>query len=305
MEQTFPSFSIIIPTYGRPARLRRCLQAISQLEYPSNKYEVIVVNDDLDHVPSEVVAGINLPCELQLLTQPHAGPAAARNHGARRAKGDYLVFTDDDCEPSARWLRHLALASLQTPGCAVAGRTSNALTDNLYSTASQMLIDYLFGYYNDEANCRFLTSNNLAVPRDGFLRIGGFNTLFERAAGEDRDFGDLWMRHGAKAIFAAEAIVSHCHSLTLRTFFRQHFNYGRGAYTFHRLRAQRGAGRIEVEPLRFYAGLIGYPLGVDQPAQTIILASLMLVSQLANMSGFVVEYISRRGWTLKTTRREG
>jgi hypothetical protein len=95
--------------------------------------------------------------------------------------------------------------------------------------------------------------------------------------------------------YAPEVIVYHTHALTLRTFWRQHFNYGRGAFRFHDLRARRGSGRFRQE-LKFYTRL-PYLLGqalLQEPGRRIFfLLALMLVWQGANATGFLWEKLNQ------------
>src|SRR5436190_7962390 len=254
MEKSQPFFSVIIPTDGRPRQLAACLQSLACIEYPGDRFEVIVVDDGSKTPPEAVVTSFRDNIDVTLLTQAHAGPAAARNTGAKQARGTFLAFTDDDCMPKADWLQKLAERFDETPDHLIGGRTLNALPDNPYSTASQTLIDYLYTYYNPTFNqACFLTSNNLAVPAVQFRAVGGFDASFPLAAAEDRDFCDRWRHRGYRMIYAPEVLVSHAHSLTLRTFVRQHFRYGRGAFHFHHARTQRGQSRIRLEPASFYA----------------------------------------------------
>jgi GT2 family glycosyltransferase len=296
MQQQQPVFSIIIPTYARPDRLAVCLQAITHLQYPRECFEVLAVDDGSQAPPEALVTSFARQCNLTLLTQPHAGPATARNTGAARAKGAYLAFTDDDCTPAPDWLQTLAVRFAATPDCAIGGRTLNALSHNLYSAASQLLIDYLYSYYNANANgAHFFASNNLAMPAAHFRAIGGFDTTFPLAAGEDRELCDRWLHHGYRMIYAPEVLVHHCHDLTLRTFCKQHFNYGRGAFYFRQMRAQRGLAPIRLEPLAFYLDLLRYPFSRAQGQQALLLAALLVLSQGANAGGF---------WREKTMHHE-
>ncbi|MCS6927691.1 MAG: glycosyltransferase [Candidatus Binatia bacterium] len=289
-----PRFSIIVPTYGRPKQLAICLQALARLAYPRDRFEVIVVDDGSQSPPEEVVSAFHGQLDVTLLDQPHAGPAAARNTGAARAKGEFLAFTDDDCAPTPDWLSALAARFAAMPECMIGGRTLNALPENPYSAASQLLVDYLYAYYNaNPERVGFFTSNNLALPRRLFWAIGGFDSTFPRAAAEDREFCDRWRYHGYRMIYAPEAVVYHAHALTFRTFWRQHVNYGRGACCFHRLRAQRGCDRIKLEPLSFYVQLLRYPSARGQCLRRRLrLTALLGISQLANAVGFFWE--SRR-----------
>lgn len=293
-----PFFSIIIPTYNRPERLGECLQALAQLNYPRDHFEVIVVDDGSQVPLDSVVATFQSEIELVLLRQANAGPATARNWGAQGAKGEFLAFTDDDCKPAPNWLRVLAARCGEAPGGMIGGHTVNALPDNLYATASQILIDYIYRYYNaNPARAYFLTSNNIAVPAERFRAIGGFDTSFPLAAAEDREFCDRWLRCGYPMIYAPEAKVDHAHHLTLSTFWRQHFGYGRGAFSFHKVRSRSlrlepspsVIQQIKVEPLSFYFNLLTYPFVQTSSQSPLLLTVLLFLSQLANTVGFFLE----------------
>jgi len=119
--------------------------------------------------------------------------------------------------------------------------------------------------------------------------LGGFDTGIPRAGGEDRDLCDRWLHHGYQMIYAQEVLVYHAHALTLDTFWRQHFNYGRGAFYFHQAHARRGQERIKVEPLPFYLNLLRYPFSQARGLQALLLAVLLGVSQMANAIGFLWE----------------
>lgn len=224
MVQEQPFFSVIIPTFNRLEQLDICLQSFKILDYPRDRFEVIVVDDGSEMPIEPVVAPFRAQFALTLFTQPNAGPARARNTGAARARGKFLVFTDDDCAPVSDWLKTLTARFAKAPDCLIGGRTLNALPSNLYSTASQVLIDYLYMYYNIRSSrSSFFASNNLALPADRFHALGGFDTTFPLAAGEDREFCDRWLHHGYEMIYAPEALVYYAHKLTLPKFWRQHF----------------------------------------------------------------------------------
>jgi glycosyltransferase involved in cell wall biosynthesis len=291
---SYPFFSIIVPTYRRPQRLRACLAALQHLDYPHECFEVIVV-DDGGQVPLEAaVASCGERFNVTLIKQPHAGPAAARNTGAARAKGQFLAFTDDDCEPATDWLRALAIRFATAPDHAVGGRTLNTLASNPYATASQLIVDFVYAYYNaDPSRARFFASNNLAVPADRFHALGGFDASFRTS--EDRDLCDRWLHRGYRMTYAPEVIVSHAHVLTLRTFWGQHFNYGRGAFRFHRARVRRGSGCFGSD-LAFYARLpafLGWGFSERRGAQALLLTALLGVWQGANAAGFWWEAASQ------------
>ena len=288
-------FSIIIPTYNRPDCLEQCLQSIAQLDYPRDCFEVVVVDDGSSIPLTPITDKFASSLSLNLVQQQNAGPAAARNTGAAAARGQYLVFTDDDCQPVSDWLRSLAEALNQAPGALIGGRTLNALPNNLYSTASQLLIDYIYDYYNQATGAAtFFASNNFAMPRTVYQQLQGFDTSFPLAAGEDREFCDRWRYYGFPMHYAPNMQLRHAHKLTLRSFWRQHFNYGRGAFHFHRVRSQRQTQPMQVEPLVFYRRLLMYPFARHHGIRGLSLAGLFLLSQVANTVGFAWENYKQR-----------
>jgi GT2 family glycosyltransferase len=296
MRQERPFFSIVIPTYARPRQLATCLQSLACLDYPRDRFEVVVVDDGSETPPEAVVASFCDQLDVTLLKQAHAGPAAARNTGAARARGEFLAFTDDDCAPALDWLQRLTARFARAPDCAIGGRTLNALPDNPYSTASQLIVDVVYAHYNaDPDQASFFATNNLAVPADRFQAIGGFDAAFFPFASEDRDFCSRWLHQGYQMIYAPEALVYHTHALTFRTFLRQHFGYGRGAFRFHKARARRGSGRFMVE-VEFYLDLLRLllDLGSQIPGRrALLLATLLAMWQVANTAGFLWEWVDQ------------
>jgi GT2 family glycosyltransferase len=289
--------SVIIPTFNRPSQLGACLAALERSTYPKPSLEVIVVDDGGDHDLDPLIAEVGQDLSVRVLVQSNGGPASARNMGVLHARGDFLAFTDDDCLPERDWLPALVGRLAEDPSRIYGGYTVNALPQNVYATASQSLIDYLYGYYNaDPAQARFFSSNNIAMSREAFLELGGFDTGFPLASGEDRDLCDRWLRLGHRMSFAPEARVLHHHALDLPSFWRQHFNYGTGARRYRDRKRQRDGKAPGIEPVGFYLNLLRHPQRCSLPRSAT--ASLLLgLSQVANAAGFLWETLfgKRRG----------
>ena len=288
--QKQPFFSIIVPTYERPEQVAACLKALARLKYPRERFEVIIVDDGSQTAPNAAVEFLQGRLHVTLLLQAHAGPAAARNAGAMRARGKYLAFTDDDCLPAPDWLQALTACFDRAPDHLVGGRIINAFPENPYSTAAHLLIDYMYAHYNsDRHHANFFASNNLAVTSERFRAIGGFDTSFSLAAGEDREFCDRWMHYGYQMTYAPEVLVYHAHALSFRSFWRQQFRYGRGAFSFHRARAQRTQKGIRLQAASFYLNLLRQSFSLGHRGRRLVLAGLLLVSQGAIAMGFLRE----------------
>ncbi|MCZ2837701.1 glycosyltransferase family 2 protein [Modestobacter sp. VKM Ac-2985] len=290
-----PDVSVVIPAYRRPDRLRSCLTALAGQDHPRDSFEVVVVDDGSPEPLAALLPEFTDRLRLTVHRQANAGPAVARNVGAEQAAGQLLAFTDDDCEPEPGWVGALAATHRATPEAMIGGSIVNALPDQRCAEASQLLVGFLYEWFSDGAASRFFASNNLAVPRADFLALGGFDTTFPRPGGEDRELCERWRRTGRDMVEAPDAVVRHSHTMALRGFCRQHWNYGRGAYDVHRRRVAAGEGKVRIEPARFYWELLTYPFGRAPLARAVPLAGLMAVSQVANAAGFAFELRQQRG----------
>jgi GT2 family glycosyltransferase len=283
-----PLFSVIIPTYSRPAELHGCLEALARQQFPTDSFEVIVADDGSPSPPDATVHEFRNRLAISLVTSAHGGPAAARNHGAQRAGGRFFAFTDDDCRPASDWLPALATRFASLPHHIIGGRTINALAQNPYAETSQLILDVVYRHFNGAGpgEAQFLASNNLALAAERFEAIGGFDTRFTTS--EDRELCDRWLRNGFHITYAPEAVVFHAHPLNLRGLWRQHFGYGRGAWCFHRVREQHGGPRFRPD-WKFYGQLAMAPFAQERRLRAPAIAALVVVTQVANCAGFFYE----------------
>lgn len=292
MGKSGPRISVIIPTLDRPQALQACLEALRESDYERDQYEVIVVDDGSPAPLDRVVGLFAEQLDIKLLKQENAGPASARNAGAAIARGELLAFTDDDCLPESGWLAALDRRHCAAPAYLIGGRTINALDENAYSAASQLVMDFVYSHYNaDPERAHFFASNNMAIPKKEFFEIGGFDRRFRTA--EDRELCDRWRHAGLCLSYAPDAAVRHSHDLKLSTFLRQHFRYGRGALHYHRIRAIRRSGKMAQE-FTFYQSLpaqIRNSLTGNSvlPAGKMLL--LLFLWQVANVAGYCREFI--------------
>lgn len=281
-----PGFSIIVPTFNRVESLVNTLLGIALLDYPRDKFQVIVVNDGGAAVPLATMRQFESKLQLCVLNQENGGPSVARNAGAAQAQHEWLVFTDDDCVPDANWLRHLAEAV--QPNLVLGGTTENGLDENVYAEASQCLIFFLYSYYHQSSRRRtqlpYFASNNLAMPWTAFDAVGGFNESMRWA--EDRDLCARLATAGFSLKFVPEARIRHYRAMDLRSYWRQHVSYGRGAFHYHENLKRTGKHSFRLESSSFYLDLFRYPWRYRATKRGRLL-SLLLLGQAANVVGFV------------------
>jgi len=99
-----PQVSIVVPAYMRPHTLQLCLDALAKQDFPPSAYEIIVVDDG----SADGTAELARSASVHVISQPNTGAAAARNAGARAARGEFLLFTDADCAPVSAGLKRLS-----------------------------------------------------------------------------------------------------------------------------------------------------------------------------------------------------
>ena len=293
-----PTASIVVPTHGRPAAITQCLDALAALDYPSGRLEVVVV-DDSSPVPVDL-RGRPFSGTLTLVRTPrNAGPAVARNLGAREASGEILLFTDDDCRPQTGWAKALVQAADGHPTTLAGGMTLNGLPTNVFAQASQDLVTYLYRAFEESRSLvPFFTSNNIALRREAYLELGGFDESFRLSAAEDRDFCERWSEVNGGLRFVPEARVLHYHDMNLGRFLTQHYRYGRGAVHLARRRSLRGRPAPRPEPPRFYSRMLAHPFATHSPARALMVSGLVAVSQCAGLVGIAAEVIRpRNDWT--------
>jgi GT2 family glycosyltransferase len=190
-------FSVIIPTCHRNTDLAACLKLLAPgaQMLAAAEYEVIVT-DDGRHSTAEGMVREQFSW-ARWVPGPRRGPAANRNHGARHATSEWLVFTDDDCLPETGWLA--AYAAVATAGPTVLeGRTVGCGERRRLDMECPV---------NETGGC--LWSCNFAVRRKTFLDLGGFDEGFPGAAMEDMDLHERLKLAGHHARFVPEALVHH------------------------------------------------------------------------------------------------
>jgi GT2 family glycosyltransferase len=217
-----PRFSVIVCTRNGGRRIAACLRAV--LAQRGAEYEVIVVDDGSTDDTAAVVAQ-GFP-SVRLERTGARGLGEARNRGAELATGEVLAFTDDDCEPDVAWLAGLArvfrsgcFAAVGGPNLAPVSRTwREAVVAAAEGAPSQVLID--------DREADHLPGCNLAVVREAFHAVGGFDPDFH-TAGDDVDFCWRLRAAGYRLGFSPLAFVWHHRRGDLRGFVRQQIGYGR------------------------------------------------------------------------------
>jgi len=223
---TWPVISIVIPVKDRADELKRCLGSLSNLNYPQEKLQIIVV-DDGSSDDSAMVAR-----QFQALLVPSGGtgrgPAAARNVGASLASGEILAFIDSDCTASKEWLNELIPAfnnhSVAAVGGQVDGMCTESAVDRYESIMSSLSLGARERTGSGGNDTFYLPSCNLLVRRTAFRNAGGFKD--EMHVGEDVDLTWRLRDMGWTISYLPKGNVLHEHRSSLRSFMSRRFDYG-------------------------------------------------------------------------------
>jgi GT2 family glycosyltransferase len=214
------SVSVIIPTFNGAARIGRCLAALRKQTF-NREVETIVVNDGSLDQTSRLL--MHEP-GLRVFTQDNAGPAAARNHGAREASGEIIVFTDDDCEPVHDWLSEM-LKPFDDPDVVASKGTYRTRQSSLIARFVQIEYEDRYRIMAKEPMIDFIDTYSAAFRRDRFLEMGGYDVNFPIACAEDIELSYRMSSRGWKMIFAPAAAVYHQHPDNLVRYVKKKFKF--------------------------------------------------------------------------------
>lgn len=198
------SISIVVPTYKRPALLKRCLDMLVMQVFPASEYEIIVVSDGTDSSTKTMIdSTYKGPNDKQLIKyielSSNRGPAAARNEGWKCAAGRLIAFTDDDCVPCTYWLQRMWSAFLQKQFWAASGKIIVPL--------SSRPTDYEQNIARME-KASFITAN-CCCTKKALELVGGFDERFLVAWREDTDLEFKLKQHKISIQKISDAVVVH------------------------------------------------------------------------------------------------
>jgi len=181
----FMKTSVIIPVYNSEKTIGKCLDSLmNQTKKPD---EIIVVDDRSEDRTSGIVKIFK---NVILLEKDHEGPAAARNLGAKKAKGDILLFIDSDCIADKNWVSEM-VKPFKRKGTAGVQGIYETKQKGLISRFVQLEIEDRYDRMKKFETLDFVGSYSAGYRKRIFLEFKGFDESFPIASGEDPELFDF------------------------------------------------------------------------------------------------------------------
>lgn len=283
-----PFVSIIIPTYRDWGRLSLCIKALRHQTYPSDHFEVIIINNDPnDPVP----ANYGLPDNFRIISEGRPGSYAARNKGIIEANGDILGFTDSDCIPHPTWIEHAAKKFSDGKVDRVAGNIELIYKDHRKRTWVELYESiYEFDQRRIVSVHKASVTANLFVRKELFQKVG----LFDLTKMSGEDFG--WNRranlHDFNIVYGDDVKISH----PSRSTFSEFGNKKRREFGGKKSNRSKGLKRLLKNvlyvPYLFYTIVIrkNYDLFFKEKRLTLVEKAKVTVVNIYSYLVFVAEF---------------
>ena len=234
----FPLVSVIVPVRNRAEEIASCLESLLRLRYPSEKLDLIVVDDASEDRTPQIVSGF--PVHLLSMSK-RSQASCCRNMGAQQAKGEILAFIDSDCQADALWLRELVPAFRESGVGVVGGLVDSFFqakaVDRYEKVKSSLHMGPWFKRSEETNRFFYVPSCNLLTRKELFLKLGGFRA--DLHVGEDVDYCWRVQDRGYEVDYRPRGRVFHRHRNTLGGFCSRRFDYGTSEpllQQFHRTR---------------------------------------------------------------------
>lgn len=212
-----PQVSIIIPHWNRLSLLVHCLSAIRATAGDPTRYEILVVDNGSDDGSREF---LQRQPDVRLLWNPeNIGFTLACNQGAEAARGQYLVFLNNDTEPRAGWLDALLQAAEDESVGAVGAKL--LYPDGSLQEAGSIVFADGSGWnwgrgaspedpaFNRRRDVDYCSAAALLVKAEAFWAAGAFDPRYAPAYYEDTDLCFSLRRHGWRVVYEPRAVVLH------------------------------------------------------------------------------------------------
>jgi len=222
--------TVIIPTLNRDQFLQKCLISLIRQNHPQDEYEILVIDNGSTDRTKQITEDIiqqNPDHHIRYIYEPEPGLLSGRHRGALEAKGDILVFVDDDIEADPNWLSAIHEA-FQDPSVQLVGGRNLPKYESIppewleYFWIKHPFGKYLgelslldFGEKIQEIDANFVWGLNFSIRRQALFDLRGFHPdsipkHLQHFQGDGETGLTLKANQlGYKAIYQPKALVFH------------------------------------------------------------------------------------------------
>ena len=182
-----PSVSVVVCARNEEKSIRRCLESLIRLDYPEDKLEIIVLDDESEDstrsILEEYANQYEFITALSTENEPKNLPAKQRplNQGIRESSGEIILITDADCAVKPGWVKGHVAAYIDEKVGIAGGITSISINSNSFPSKLQNFDQISkLTIANGCAGLGFpltIMGNNMSFKRDAYIACGGFDTI--------------------------------------------------------------------------------------------------------------------------------
>ena len=217
--------SVVIPVKNNQTGISRFLDKLVEVTEPSDYPCEVIIVDNNSTPPICLELDTDYPIPVKLLSCISKGPAAARNTGVSQAKGEWILFTDSDCIPTATTLS--GYRNSNNRAIAYAGNieiVSNDPLSDYYRTRETLIPPP--DKHSPAAPLYLVTANSLML-KHAIIAANGFNERFKQAGGEDVDMAWRLKSFGSLE-YCKSSITQHEFDDGFKGMVKRFIRYGRG-----------------------------------------------------------------------------
>ena len=252
--------SVIIPTYNREEKLKMVLDSLAGQACPRDKFEVLIVDDDLSGKTREMLGSLKSLSNLRYFKGESKGANAARNLGIREAKGEIIFFTGDDIILDKNLLAEHMKSQEKYSQVVVIGKTlpwpkfAGTPFRKFMQSRSEARYRDLERHKENLKGAHSFSAGNSSLPREVLFELGLFDEDLKKYGWQDIEFGYRLEHQKVRRIFNENALAYHYHYVDFDTFCQRMVQVGRGAVIVWRKHPE----------LKIFLGLHFLNFGIDK-----------------------------------------
>jgi GT2 family glycosyltransferase len=244
-----PKFALISPTFKRPEEVTEFLQSLVELDYPQEKFEVILGDGTPGDELRPLLAPFLSKLPLEIYYEEFLPVSDARNRAANLATADFFIFLDSDCIIPSGYLKSIESFLDNHKDVTLFGGPDAASQD---FTDLQKAISFSMTSFLTTGGIRGGKSSltayhprgfNMGIQSELFKSVGGYDENF--ICGEDVELSIRLIARGAHSAFIESAFVYHKRRTSIGQFRRQVFRFGAA----RPLLAKAHAGNLKITHL--------------------------------------------------------